>query len=132
MAPRSTILIANHDPAVAEFFSDALISQAYAVRLHSSSQISADEVARVQPDLLILGIDHTNRGRTLQLVAEMHAHAKTSTIPILFSATNVDTLADVAIQCHYRCGTLLVPCHLDQFYERVSETIDIRVCTCLD
>ncbi len=118
-----TILVADSDLTVAACMAEALATQGYTVHCHSGARLTADAVAQLGPDLVI--IDQWRfHADIAPLLERLRRCERTRSVAVIVSSTDWQVLAALALPLDvHGCATLLKPFDLDQLFVRVADAL---------
>ncbi|GAB4204977.1 MAG: hypothetical protein OHK0022_30630 [Roseiflexaceae bacterium] len=119
----SMILVVDSDLTVAACMAEALATQGYTVHCHSGPRLTADAVARLRPDLLIIDEWKINTDM-IPLLERLRQCDQTRAVGVIVSSTDWRVLAEQATLLEtLGCATLLKPFELDLLFARVGNVL---------
>lgn len=120
-----TILVVDSDLMVMDCMAEALASEGYTVYCYGSN-LTADVVAQLQPDLLI--VDHWRLHTDLaSLLERLRQGDDTRALAVMISSTDCRVLEELVAPLRgYGCTTLLKPFDLDQLFHQVANALGGR------
>jgi DNA-binding response OmpR family regulator len=119
--PATHVLVVDDDQATLGLYRDLLMDVGYAVTLCGRPTDDSAEVARLQPDLILLDLLFNGEERGWTFFLELRQDPATSAIPVLIctaAALVVERTRDELDA--WSCGVVLKPFDIDRLLEAVE------------
>lgn len=127
---RGHVVVVNDDQAVLQLFSDLLTEEGYRVTLDTFDRTTAqvmDDIAKAQPDLVILDYIIGGEARGWQLLQALKMNRATTSIAILVSTAAVRQANELSAHLTSLGIELVIkPFDIDQLIAAVDRTLARR------
>jgi DNA-binding response OmpR family regulator len=121
-----TILLVENDESLGNVLREAFEDEGYEVRLAAHAP-SAEEVADIHPDLMMLDVERNEAAAGWQLVRELKSSLRIAHMPIVVTSGDgaIVTQDDVRV-CAEAAAVLVKPFSLDDLLPVVATALDRR------
>jgi len=121
------ILVINDTQEILDLFRDILQEEGYRVSLSSYAFQEVADVARINPDLVILDFIISGEAHGWQMLEKMKMSRPTATIPIIVCTAALELVRE--LEGHLRAKGVFVvlkPFDIDDLLDAVNQSLDSR------
>jgi DNA-binding response OmpR family regulator len=121
---RKHIFLVNHDPKFLDLVHDLLQDASYNVTTTNYVPRTWDQIAALQPDLLVIDLNVVSRAGW-GLLEQLHARGVTNRIPVIVTSTDPGLLARVELERDRYGGDRVVakPFHIEVLLDAIHTLI---------